>query len=46
MMINMLHSISAEAQHPDLVVSKTLDLTEQRATGEEHVLSSSTSAPG
>lgn len=29
-MINELHLISPEAQHPDLVVSKTLGLTDQK----------------
>jgi len=34
-----------KAQHPDLVASKTLGLTDQRATGAELVLFSSISAP-
>jgi len=37
---------SLGAQHPDLMASKTLELMNQRATGVEYALSSSTSAPG
>ena len=41
-----LHNKCLEAQHPDFVASQTVRLTDQRATGVEHALSSSTPAPG
>ena len=44
--MNSLHIRSLGAQPLDLAASKTLGLTDQEPQVAEHVLSSSTSAPG